>query len=49
MGKYYTPEDVASLLSNWLLPLDGINICDVGCGTGNLILNYLSKLKMMML
>ena len=45
MGKYYTPEDVASLLSNWLLPLDGINICDVGCGTGNLILNYLSKLK----
>lgn len=45
MGKYYTPEDVASLLSNWLLPLDGVNICDVGCGTGNLILNYLSKLK----
>lgn len=45
MGKYYTPEDVASILSNWLLPLNGVNICDVGCGTGNLILNYLSKLK----
>ncbi len=45
MGKYYTPEDVASLLSNWLLPLEGSNVCDVGCGTGNLILNYLSKLE----
>ena len=45
MGKYYTPEDVASILSNWLLPLKGSNICDVGCGTGNLILNYLSKLE----
>lgn len=46
MGKYYTPEDVASILSNWLLPLEGDNICDVGCGTGNLILNYLSKIEL---
>lgn len=45
MGKYYTPEDVANILSNWLLPLAGKNICDVGCGTGNLILNYLDKLE----
>lgn len=45
MGKYYTPDDVSSILSNWLIPLDGNNICDVGCGTGNLILNYLSKLE----
>ena len=41
MGKYYTPKDVALLMSEWLEPLSGNNICDVGCGTGNLILNYL--------
>lgn len=41
MGKYYTPKDVALLMSNWLEPLEGENVCDVGCGTGNLILTYL--------
>ena len=40
-GKYYTPKDVATIMCKWLIPLDGENICDVGCGTGNLILNYL--------
>ena len=41
MGKYYTPKDVALLMSKWLEPLGGKNVCDVGCGTGNLILAYL--------
>lgn len=41
MGKYYTPRDVADVMSNWLKPLKGENICDVGCGAGNLILSYL--------
>ena len=41
MGKYYTPKDVALLMSRWLEPLRGQNVCDVGCGTGNLILSYL--------
>ena len=41
MGKYYTPKDVALLMSRWLEPLEGKNICDVGCGAGNLILAYL--------
>ena len=41
MGKYYTPRDVADIMSNWLIPLKGDNVCDVGCGAGNLILSYL--------
>ena len=41
MGKYYTPKDVALLMSKWLEPLTGQNVCDVGCGAGNLILSYL--------
>lgn len=41
MGKYYTPKDVAITMSNWLKPLKGDIICDVGCGVGNLILSYL--------
>ncbi|MCI9585186.1 MAG: N-6 DNA methylase [Bacilli bacterium] len=40
-GKYYTPKDVSVVMSNWLKSLDGENICDVGCGVGNLILTYL--------
>lgn len=41
MGKYYTPKDVALLMSKWLESLEGQNVCDVGCGVGNLILAYL--------
>ena len=45
MGKYYTPRDVSDVMSKWLKPLKGDNICDVGCGTGNLILSYLDNLN----
>lgn len=41
MGKYYTPRDVANVMSEWLIPLKGDKVCDVACGTGNLILSYL--------
>mgnify|MGYP000746000822 CR=1 FL=1 len=41
-GQYYTPYDVSRLMSTWLNDIDGYNICDVGCGTGNLILSYLN-------
>lgn len=44
MGKYYTPKDVANIMSNWLLPLPGEKVCDVGCGVGNLIISYLDCL-----
>lgn len=44
-GQYYTPSDVSKLMSTWLYDLIGLNICDVGCGTGNLILSYLSILN----
>lgn len=39
-GQYYTPRDVALLMSQWFDNLDAENICDVACGTGNLILEY---------
>lgn len=40
-GQYFTPDDVAIIMSEWFDSLDGENICDVGCGTGKLILTYL--------
>src|SRR5574344_76483 len=40
-GQYYTPDDVALVMSEWLAKEDGYNVCDVACGTGNLILTYL--------
>ena len=40
-GQYYTPEDVALIMSEWFDGLVGENICDVACGTGKLILTYL--------
>jgi len=43
-GQYYTPSDVSKLMAEWLFELEGLNICDVGCGTGNLILSYLELL-----
>ena len=44
MGKYYTPKDVANIMSKWFLPLPGEKVCDVGCGVGNLIISYLEIL-----
>ncbi len=40
-GQYYTPDDVAIVMSEWFDTLEGENLCDVGCGTGKLILTYL--------
>lgn len=40
-GKYYTPDDVALIMSQWFDEQNGENICDVACGTGKLILTYL--------
>ena len=34
-GIYYTPSDVADILSNYLMTLKGDNICDVCCHTSN--------------
>ena len=42
LGKYYTPEDVATVMSTYFSALSGNNICDVCCGTGNLILSFLN-------
>ena len=39
-GQYFTPHDVAILLSKYLEKIDGENVCDVCCGTGSLILSY---------
>lgn len=44
MGKYYTPIDVAEIMSKYLLNLPGDNICDLCCGTGNLILAVLDTM-----
>lgn len=43
-GIYYTPTDVADILSNYLKELKGENVCDICCGTGNLIISYLDKI-----
>ena len=40
-GQYYTPDDIALVMSKWLDKCKGENICDVACGTGKLILTYL--------
>ena len=40
-GQYFTPDDVSIVMSEWFDTLEGQNICDVGCGTGKLILTYL--------
>lgn len=40
-GQYFTPTDVSRLMAYWLSELNGENVCDVGCGTGNLVLAYL--------
>lgn len=43
-GKYFTPFDVANVMSDWFAELSGANVCDVCCGTGNLILSYLNTI-----
>jgi len=43
-GQYFTPDDVSNLMARWLKDLKGDNVCDVGCGTGNLILAYLKQI-----
>lgn len=43
-GKYYTPDDVATIMAQYLLELPGDNICDLCCGTGNLIFAVLNEL-----
>lgn len=40
-GQYYTPDDVAEVMSQWLEKCEGTAVCDVACGTGKLILTYL--------
>ena len=40
-GQYYTPDDVALVMSDWFNSQVGDNICDVACGTGKLSLTYL--------
>lgn len=40
-GQYYTPDDIALVMSDWFNSQVGENICDVACGTGKLILTYL--------
>lgn len=45
-GQYYTPDDVAHLMAKWAVHYDGYNICDVACGTGNLIFAYLDSIGM---
>lgn len=39
-GQYYTPDDVALIMSTWFDKGKGINVCDVACGTGKLVLTY---------
>ena len=43
-GKYYTPDDVAVIMAQYLLELPGDNICDLCCGTGNLLFAVLNEL-----
>ena len=44
-GKYFTPNDISKVMSEWFADLKGESICDVCCGTGNLIISFLSTLK----
>lgn len=44
MGKYYTPDDVATIMAQYFLELPGENFCDFCCGTGNLIFAILNEL-----
>lgn len=43
-GIYYTPSDVSKILSDYLYNIESEIVCDVCCGTGNLVISYLSKI-----
>ena len=43
-GQYYTPEDVALVMSEWFDRLPGDCVCDAGCGVGNLTLAYFKSI-----
>lgn len=44
LGKYYTPKDVADIMSEFLFENDNKEIlADTGCGTGNLVLSALEQ------
>lgn len=43
-GQYFTPPDIAKIMSKWLIPLHGEKVADIACGTGNLILSYLDEI-----
>ena len=43
-GQYFTPPDIAKIMSKWLIPLQGKKVADIACGTGNLILSYLDEI-----
>ncbi|WP_029513330.1 N-6 DNA methylase [Mycoplasmopsis primatum] len=45
MGKYYTPYDVSVVMAQLLLENKIDTIADVGCGTGNLIIEVLKLIK----
>ena len=43
-GQYFTPKDVARIMSHWFDKVSGDAVCDVACGTGNLILAYFESI-----
>ncbi|MCL2176426.1 MAG: N-6 DNA methylase [Firmicutes bacterium] len=43
LGKYYTPKDVASVMAELLLENEVKYLADVGCGTGNLIVQVIEQ------
>jgi len=46
LGKYYTPTDVAYIMSELLLENTNIeSLVDVACGTGNLIVEVIRQIK----
>jgi len=46
MGKYYTPQDVATIMAELLLENDNIeNLVDAAAGTGNLIIEIIKQIQ----
>ena len=44
-GVFYTPADVSEVLADMLSDIKADNICDVACGTGNLIIKVLQGMS----